>query len=205
MERRRKKPDGHHYGFWHHGRHADEPILESPNTAMALESPEAYGETSIYPADTLTFPQRRAPLWVVLSVLTVAALISGMVVIQLISNTGGTPPTGRQDVAIMPSETTAASPQTARTVRVPVPGPTTTVRVPVPGPTVTASARPTATPSPVPGPTVKVTVTAPASPAKVAPSPAVTVTKEVPVPGPTVTVTKEVQVPCPLSSLLPTP
>jgi len=181
MERRRKKADGKHYGFWHQGRHSDEAVLESPHTPMAIDGPELDAQTSIYQPDTLTFPQRRAPRWVALSVLMVAAVVTGLLVIHTLRDSGGTPPTEQPAaVVIMPSKSTAAKPQTARTRTVEVPGPTTTVRVPVPGPTVTVTPRPT----PVPGPTVTVTKTIKPK----APKP-VRVTVTVTVPGPTVTET----------------
>lgn len=155
MERRRKKPDRYHYGFWHQGRHADEGVLEPSNTDMALDGPEPNGETSTYQPDTMTFPERRAPLWVTLSVIGVAVMVSSMVAIRMISGSGGTPPTAPPAAVIVRPDVATASPKPARTVRVAVPGPTTTVRVPVPGPTVTV----TASPTPVPGPTVTVTRT----------------------------------------------
>lgn len=181
MERRRKKPDGNHYGLWHQGRHSDEGVLESSYSDMPLEGSEMNGETRTYQPDTLTFPQRRAPRWVPLSILMVCAVVTGFLVIHTLRDSGGSPPTEQPAaVVIMPSKSTAAKPQTARTVRVPVPGPTTTVRVPVPGPTVTVAGRPT----PVPGPTVTVRTTIRPK----APKP-VRVTVTVTVPGPTVTET----------------
>jgi hypothetical protein len=182
MKRRRKKPDGKHYGFWHQGRHADEGVLEASDTDMPLYASEPHGETSTYQPDTMTFPQRRAPLWVTLSVLGVAILVSSLVAIQMISGASGTPPTAPPAAVIVRPDVATASPKPARTVRVAVPGPTTTVRIPVPGPTVTVTASPT--PSPVPGPTVTVTRTIKPK----APKP-VRVTVTVTVPGPTVTET----------------
>lgn len=174
MESRRKKPDGKRYGLWHQGRHGDMPLLESSKSDMALDGAELYGETSTPLVDTMTFPERRAPLWVALSIASVAALVIGLVVIQTVTGSGGVrqgkPPVA---VAVQPDQPTAA-PQTARTVRVSVPGPETTVRVRVPAPTVTVAG----TPTPVPGPTVTVTKTATPkpSPAKVRPTVTVTVT-----------------------------
>jgi cytoskeletal protein RodZ len=181
MESRRKKPDRISYGLWHQGRHADEGVLEPSKDVVVLADAEPYGETSDPLPDTMTFPERRAPLWVALSVLSVAALVIGLLVIQTVN---GTRPSGRTSATLPPvlavQPTTAARapvprPQSARTVTVTAPGTTTRVRVPVPGPTVTARA----TPTPVPGPTVTIRITEKAAPAKAQPTVTITVTETV--------------------------
>lgn len=189
MKSRRKKPDRISYWFWHQGRHADEGVLEPSKGTMVLRAAEPHAQTSDPLPDTMTFPERRAPLWVALSVFSVAALVIGLVVIQTI-NKPGTHSADNAPVAkaVQPVKPTAGKsppvrPQSARTVTVTAPGTTTRVRIPVPGPTVTTRA----TPTPTPGPTVTVTetVTSKAAPAKARPT--VTVTETV-----TVTVTETV-------------